>query len=343
MRFNFCNVKNLNISDQCYSKVLQGFTDSIFIFTYSPENGYQIKFISSSVYKMFEFLPKNNSISTFIPLMKRIHPDDISAFYKSLTDYSENGKTWEIEFRAQLPERNLCWFKISATIEKQHDDGTLIFNGRISDISSVKNLEMKIQISEQRSNIAQEILDLGIWEWDIKANTMFHSAQSLKILELKSDEKLKNLKDFDQIIHPDDLENFHSALYEHLESKTSLFEIFYRIGTSTGEYKWILNKGRIFERDAKGSPTRVIGTYSAVSPFQEKMIKSTSEKEINKHLLIQYQKMFSNLNPLIKNLRSLIDGINLKRSKIENKTLLTDLINTSDHLEQTIKYLFQKN
>ena len=67
-----------------------------------------------------------------------------------------------------------------------------------------------------------------------------------------------------------------ALLTEHLQKKSTYFEAEYRYRSRTGEWKWILSRGRVVEIDRDGNPVRVIGTHRDIS---DKKILETSLRE----------------------------------------------------------------
>jgi len=55
----------------------------------------------------------------------------------------------------------------------------------------------------------------------------------------------------------------------------------HRMLCKDGTYKWILDRGKVIERDANNKPLRVIGTHSDITRSKElqNLLKSTIEKE----------------------------------------------------------------
>jgi len=55
------------------------------------------------------------------------------------------------------------------------------------------------------------------------------------------------------------------AVYAHLEGRTDRYEDEYRVRTRSGEWKWILSRGKVVERDRDGKPLRMVGTYRDIT------------------------------------------------------------------------------
>jgi PAS domain S-box-containing protein len=67
------------------------------------------------------------------------------------------------------------------------------------------------------------------------------------------------------LVHPDDLAANEHAIREHCAQRTPLYEHELRMRAKTGEWKWILDRGKVVRRAADGRPLRMAGTHSDVT------------------------------------------------------------------------------
>lgn len=228
---------------------------------------------------------------------------------------------------------------------KSREDRSPIFSGKLFNASEFKAQELKLKVLEERFQFALEASKTGVWDWDIKTNTVFYSSQSFKILEINSGATFDNSERWDDIVHPDDLEEYHATIKEHFENHTPFYENYHRVLTSSGRYKWILDRGEVIERDSDGKPLRVIGTHTDITSQKEKELelvktmKLYSEK--NSQLLNFSHIVAHNLNSHAGNLKLLLDMIDAGNSSIENSEAFGYLRTVSNDLNQTITDLSQ--
>ncbi len=228
---------------------------------------------------------------------------------------------------------------------KSREDRSPVFSGKFINVSELKAQELKLKVLEERFQFALEASNTGVWDWNIKTNTVFYSSQSFKILEINSADIFDNPERWDEIVHPDDLEEYYAAIKEHFEDKTPFYENFHRVLTSSGKYKWILDRGEVIERDRNGKPLRVIGTHTDITAQKEKELelvktmKLYSEK--NSQLLNFSHIVAHNLNSHAGNLKLLLDMIDAENKNIENSEAFSYLRTVSDDLNKTITDLSQ--
>ncbi|WP_316632263.1 PAS domain-containing protein [uncultured Flavobacterium sp.] len=344
MDFDFYKTKKNKTTTILKSKLFDEIQDALFVFTISANNDYDVPFINDATFEMFEIVSDEMFTNTVFSVYDRIDEDDKKIVKESLIDSIKKGKNWNVIFKADLPTKGLCWFKVTSKREANSDGSTSLY-GRITDISDLKAQELKVKISEERFRFALETSNSGIWDWDLKANTVYYSPQSLKILEQDSSHVFKSPEHWEEIIHPDDLEKYHKVLDDHFEKKTSFYENFHRVLTSNNKYKWVLNRGKVVERDANGQVLKVIGTHTDVSSQKEKelelMKKMEYYNEKNNRLLNFSHIVSHNLNSHAGNFKLLLDMIDLEENFAEKRETMKYLRTVSNDLNKTIEDLSQ--
>lgn len=167
----------------------------------------------------------------------------------------------------------------------------------------------------------------------------------MKILDLEEKDIFDNPQRWDEIVHPDDLEKYYSDINEHFENKIPFYQNYHRVLTSGGKYKWILDKGKVIERDTDGKPLRVIGTHTDVSVQKEKEKELTETMELigqqNRRLLNFSHIVSHNLNTQAGNIKSILDFIDDEDTLEDHKEMLSHLRTVSNDLNDTIANLTQ--
>jgi PAS domain S-box-containing protein len=101
-------------------------------------------------------------------------------------------------------------------------------------------MENKLRVSEERYNLAIQGANDGLWDWDLKAGSVFYSARWKEMLGFGNEEIGNSSVEWFQLIHPEDDERFKLNLSNHLAQLTSHFQIEYRINTKRDGYRWML-------------------------------------------------------------------------------------------------------
>jgi PAS domain S-box-containing protein len=145
----------------------------------------------------------------------------------------------------------------------------------------LEDYEQALKESETRFKMVIEASKDGIFEWIRSKGYVHVSANLANLLGYTIEEYPKSHKNFFDLVHPDDRELLQSKLIEHLNNHTSLYEAEVRLKTKNGNYKWILERGIVAEKDEQSEPVRVFGTHSDITER-----KNTEEKivEANRQL-----------------------------------------------------------
>ena len=136
-------------------------------------------------------------------------------------------------------------------------------------IHSLKRSHSQLQQSEKRLKSTVEGSGETLWDWNIKTG---------KVIRINDKYVLNNnnLVEFPpnkSLIHPRDLTHVDYLLKKHFAEESTFFEATYRIKDSFGKWHWVLDRGKIIEKDANLSPLRMTGTVRDIS-----QLKSTEER-----------------------------------------------------------------
>ena len=149
-------------------------------------------------------------------------------------------------------------------------------NGREVFVSMVRNLEQQQSFRQfQKENefmrgLAMNEVSDGLWDWNVKNDTLFLSPQWFRMVGLAPEDNrdLTSIKDWKARIHPEDERRVVDALNQHLAGKTARYECKYRLKNCSGSYIWVFDRGQVMVRDAQQNPVRVIGLVIDITESQ---------------------------------------------------------------------------
>jgi PAS domain S-box-containing protein len=147
---------------------------------------------------------------------------------------------------------------------------TPVPDSQIAEIHSmaraVEETGRQLQASESQRLEAQRVLELvmestteSLWSIDVQSMSITLSERFVNRFGL-SPERM-SLADFNQRMHPDDLERIRHLRQLFINSQEDRYEVEYRYATPGGEYVWLLSRGRVIERDGDRKPCRIAGTH----------------------------------------------------------------------------------
>jgi len=115
--------------------------------------------------------------------------------------------------------------------------------------------------SEARLALAMENTEAGLWDWNIATGAVYFNDGWCRMLGYEKSEIEPNVKAWEKLLHPDDVPAVMETLKRHLSGQTDVYMTTHRLLTKGGQWKWVMDKGRIIEWDIHGRPTRAVGTH----------------------------------------------------------------------------------
>ncbi len=149
--------------------------------------------------------------------------------------------------------------------------------GVARNISQRKQALDELRASEERWHFALEGSGDGVWDWDLRTNKVYYSHQWKAMLGYADEDIGDSLDEWRDRVHPDDRTQCQQDVEAHLSGQTPVYMHEHRIRCKDGSYKWILDRGKVIERDESGKPTRVIGTHTDITErraFQSRIEES---------------------------------------------------------------------
>lgn len=141
-------------------------------------------------------------------------------------------------------------------------DGTLIgVLGIGRDITDRKRTEDELKRGKAQLDFVLEGGQLGFWDWDLTSNTVQRNHIWAGILGYTFEEIQATTQQWSDFLHPDDRERAWASINDHLEGRTPLHDAEYRMKTKQGDYRWILDRAMVVQRDADGRPLRMSGIH----------------------------------------------------------------------------------
>jgi PAS domain S-box-containing protein len=145
-------------------------------------------------------------------------------------------------------------------------DGEIYALGGIStDITSQKRTEEELRESQERLQFILEGSNDGAWDWNIADNMAYLSPRYKEMLGYAPDELPNTPESWTHMIHPADVPNVQRHLFAYLEGRSSSYAVEHRLQHKSGEWRWIVSRGKIVARNAEGHPLRMTGTCSDIT------------------------------------------------------------------------------
>ncbi|HLA34631.1 MAG TPA: PAS domain-containing protein, partial [Rhodocyclaceae bacterium] len=125
-------------------------------------------------------------------------------------------------------------------------------------------LKQELEESRHRLELALDGGNLGLWDWDIVSGRVGFNARLATLVGTNPNELGTHVDDWRQRVHRADWPKILMAMNAHLKGETPAYDVEYRILHQDGHWVWVHDRGKVVERNAKGKPTRLIGTQSDI-------------------------------------------------------------------------------
>lgn len=132
------------------------------------------------------------------------------------------------------------------------------------DITGRKADALALESSERRLNQVLEGANDGFWDWNFQTGEVEFSKRWAAMIGYDLNEFEHTVKFWEDLVHPDDRAYVFAELENHLQGKTERYETEHRVKCKDGSWLWILDRGKIVERDATGKILRMAGTHSDI-------------------------------------------------------------------------------
>ena len=133
------------------------------------------------------------------------------------------------------------------------------------DVTERRRAEAALRTSEERLNLALEAANDGIWDWNVPTGEAYFSPRYYTMLGYEPDEFPASYDTWKSLLHPDDLGPTLEAIHDYVYVKRTGYALEFRMRTKTGQWRWILSRGQVMERDKDGAPIRMLGTHTDIT------------------------------------------------------------------------------
>jgi PAS domain S-box-containing protein len=325
--------------NKLYESLIKQLPNIIFQIRVTANREVHLEFISKPVEFLYQFSIEEILEDSYKFAKYRIYESDLKVFKETFNVAVETKAKWEVDFRFLLPDSSYKWIRIEATPKATENDDT-IFYGLLSDITTIKEQEIQLRVADERYHFAVQASDRGVWDWDMVTNKVYYSSESMKILGLTESDLVASPEEWDDRVHPDDREEYYGNINLHFENKIPFYETCHRV-LCNGEYKWILDRGKVIERDENGKPLRIAGTHTDISAQKEKeqeLLKMLEIVNSQNNKLLNFAHIVShNLRTHAGNIKSLLELYH--NSSFTHEETITNIDIVSKELNETIENL----
>jgi len=128
-----------------------------------------------------------------------------------------------------------------------------------------RRAQAAVDSAKQRLEIALEGSQISVWESDLRSNEIWLDAGWAVFLGKPRAETRTTAAELLTIVHPDDRQSISNVAVQAMKGEIRGYAVEHRVKSGGGDWKWILSRGRVIERDATGRPLRMSGTNTDIT------------------------------------------------------------------------------
>lgn len=198
-----------------------------------------------------------------------MHPDDRnSALVAWETAIARQSPEISATYRLRHPGGSELWVSFMAAVIME--DGRFAgYVGVAEDVTERRQFTETLMKSRERLGLALEGSNLALFDWDIPSGEVRLSEQWNLIMGGEKVETVTTIEALNELVHPDDMLRLQENLEKVLKGHVRFYEVQHRVKNRHGEWRWILSRAKVTERDAQGKALRLVGTNADITAGKE--------------------------------------------------------------------------
>ena len=207
--------------------------------------------------------------SLYKRLSQLMDPQDLEKAANTLSLVLENQRALK-DYHLRIRKKNgsRAWISVSCNPIYGEERDYLGIRASIRDITEKKENEKKVAESEERLNMVVDAMRDGVWDWRMDRQEVYFSPRYYTMLGYEPYEMPQTFETWQTLVHPDDVKSCKETISKAMALGTP-FQMEFRMQTKSGQWKWILGRGKTVEKDKKGNPLRMVGTHMDISRRKE--------------------------------------------------------------------------
>jgi PAS domain S-box-containing protein len=222
--------------------------------------------LSDEMFQIFKF-NRDDFDGKFSTLINYIHEDDRERLSESRNKALQSGKPYIFDYRIITTQGDTRHLKGHARVIKDENNNPVKFIGASLDVTSEKLTELALIENQKLLKEAQNIANLGFWDFDFMTQRLKWSDEAYEIFQLPPEEYLATTKDYVKRIHSDDMERATKDFENTLRNGEPL-DHEYRIVRPDGSIRHIYVRAEL-KLNARNESEKLFGTILDITDLKQ--------------------------------------------------------------------------
>lgn len=252
------NILSLQDSEEKFKRFFMTSKDPVFI---TSKDGQWLDANEATV-KLFGFDSQEEFLQ--IPVSQiYLNPEERPVILKEI---ERNGFIKDQPVDMVDKDGNIIHVLLTTTAILSKDGEAVAFQGTIRDNSNWVSTQREMRQSRENLNLAVTGTGAGLWDWNIKTNRIEINDRWADMIGYeKAELDPLTIEKWEELSHPTDLEASNKQILKHFAGDLYHYQTEIRMKHKLGHWVWILNQGRVVERNRDSSPRRMVGTTQDIS------------------------------------------------------------------------------
>lgn len=123
----------------------------------------------------------------------------------------------------------------------------------------------ELQWSQQRLALALEAASQGLYDLNVQTGEAVVNDTYASMLGYDPKDFHETNAAWLDRLHPEDREKVQQTYTDYIAGRLDEYRVEFRQRTARGDWRWVLSKGRLVERDDRGRPLRMLGTHTDIT------------------------------------------------------------------------------
>ncbi len=239
---------------------------SVVVFRWRNAPDWPVEYVSANVEQVLGY-PPTDFTEGRVAYAAIVHPDDLQRVGSEVAANSREGavRFEHRPYRLRARGGDTRWVLDHTTVCRDDEGRITAYLGYLVDITELHEKTEALRVSEGRLALVMEGADLGLWDWHIPSGAVVFNERWARMLEYEPSEIEPHVSSWEKLVHEDDAAAVRRVLEDHLAGRSTYYECEQRLRTRAGTWKWILDRGKVIERDEQGRPVRAVGIHQDIS------------------------------------------------------------------------------
>ncbi len=177
-----------------------------------------------------------------------------------------------VRFRARHLRSDGAAFPVEVSSRAFEVGGARYVHSLVRDLTEQGRQEARLieahealRASEARLQHVLDGANDGFWDWEIATGRVVFSARWAEMIGHDLAELEPSVATWERLVHPDDLPAVMAQVQAMLSGASPRYQTEHRLRHKDGRWIWVLDRGKVVERDGAGAAVRAAGTHTDIT------------------------------------------------------------------------------